>query len=114
MFEEWRLRFPERHRPERGAPETELLMDAWIAGFAKHNEITCALRSRPVEQQSCTWTYDPDGYWKTECGDHFCITEGSPAENRMSYCHCCSRRIVTDTEAGVIDSDARTEPEGTK
>jgi hypothetical protein len=50
MFEEWRLRFPERHRPERGAPETELLSDAWIAGFAKHHKITCAaVRAGSVE-----------------------------------------------------------------
>jgi hypothetical protein len=50
MFEEWRLRFPERHRPERGAPETERLLDAWIAGFAKHHKITCAaVRAGSVE-----------------------------------------------------------------
>jgi hypothetical protein len=53
---------------------------------------------------ACVWRYDPDGYWQTECSDQFCITEGSPAENRMRYCHYCGRRIMTNTEAGVIDS----------
>ena len=45
MFEEWRMSFPLKHRPERDAPNTKQLEDAWIAGFAKHNEITCATQS---------------------------------------------------------------------
>lgn len=53
MFEEWRTSFPEGKQPEPDAPQTEQLIDAWIAGFAKHNEITCAA---PVEQSDeQTW-----------------------------------------------------------
>lgn len=51
MFEEWRTSFPEGKQPEPGTPQTEQLIDAWIAGFAKHNEITCA-RTNEVEEGS--------------------------------------------------------------
>lgn len=53
---------------------------------------------------TCAWTYNPDGYWQTSCDDQFCISEGSPAENRMRYCHYCGRRITTSAEVGVIDA----------
>jgi hypothetical protein len=98
MLEEWRLRFPERHRPERGAPETERLLDAWIAGFAKHHKITCAaVRAGSVEQE-CTWTYNPDGYWQTSCDDQFMISnEQGPIANGMKFCHHCGLRIVVPT-----------------
>jgi hypothetical protein len=55
-------------------------------------------------EQECTWTYNPDGYWQTSCGDQFMISnEEGPSANGMNFCHHCGRRLV-----------ARTEPEGTK
>lgn len=45
MFDEWFRSVPRERRPMEDSAH-ELLIDAWIAGFAKHNEITCAARSR--------------------------------------------------------------------
>lgn len=46
-----------------------------------------------TETQQCIWTYDPDGYWQTSCGDQFCISDGTPAENKMRFCHYCGLRL---------------------
>lgn len=78
-------------------------------GSEPHTELCEAARAlytclQPGPRSTCTWTYDPDGYWQTSCDDQFCITEGSPAENRMRYCHYCGRRITTSAEVGVIDA----------
>lgn len=54
--------------------------------------IAATLRSRPVGE--CAWTFDPDGYWKTSCGDQFQISDGTPAENNMRFCHYCGLRIT--------------------
>ena len=43
----------------------------------------------------CTWEYDDDDdYWGTSCGDAFCITDGTPAENKMHYCPYCGKKLV--------------------
>lgn len=43
------------------------------------------------ERVTCTWKFDPDGYWQTECGDQFMFSEGGPTENRVKFCHYCGR-----------------------
>jgi hypothetical protein len=48
---------------------------------------------------TCTWRYDPDGYWQTECGDQFCFSEGGPTENRVKFCHYCGRGMVESAYA---------------
>lgn len=44
-------------------------------------------------EKQCIWTYNLDEYWQTSCGDQFCISEGTPAENNMRFCHYCGLRI---------------------
>lgn len=52
MFDEWFTSLPAQGRPIEGSAAFGLLSDAWIAGFAKHNEITCAApRSRSKKQK---------------------------------------------------------------
>lgn len=43
---------------------------------------------------SCLWKYDPDGYWKTGCGEGFTLTnEESLSANAIRFCHACGKRI---------------------
>lgn len=51
MFDEWFTSLPVERRPERDSPAFDLLIDAWIAGFAKHNEITCAAQRPRSKKQ---------------------------------------------------------------
>lgn len=51
MFEEWFTSLPVEKRPMRGSPTFDLLSLAWIAGFAKHNEITCAAQRPRSKKQ---------------------------------------------------------------
>jgi hypothetical protein len=55
---------------------------------------------------TCTWKYDPDGYWQTECGDQFCFSEGGPTENRVKFCHYCGRRMVESVYANEADEES--------
>ena len=47
----------------------------------------------PTPEQSCDWREDEDGIWHTACGESFEVTEGSPTENGMKFCHSCRRRL---------------------
>ena len=40
----------------------------------------------------CKWEEDED-CWKTECGNKFELTEGTPQDNEMKYCPFCGRKI---------------------
>jgi hypothetical protein len=55
--------------------------------------------------ETCTWKFDPDGYWQTECGDQFCFSEGGPAENRVKFCHYCGREMVESVYANQADEE---------
>ena len=45
----------------------------------------------------CVWRekFDPD-YWETGCDNAFIMIEGTPTENRMSYCPYCGRPLVEE------------------
>ena len=51
----------------------------------------------------CTWTESDDGVWETDCGSTFEITNGTPAENRMSFCPYCGKSLF------AICNEGRTE-----
>lgn len=69
-----------------------------------------ARRAAEDEGATCQWKFDPDGYWQTSCDDQFCIADGTPAENRMIYCHHCGRRIVTiDAATPAADNEGKGE-----
>lgn len=68
------------------------------------SELEAAPEGEPAPA-TCLWTYNPDGYWQTACGDQFCITEGTPAENRMRYCHYCGRQIAAPASEPRVMED---------
>ena len=49
----------------------------------------------------CTWEYDSDlDTWETECGESFCLTNGTPSENGMIYCFHCGKKIQESAVEG--------------
>jgi len=60
------------------------------------------LRALLEERGDCAWTVDDDGAWSTACGRVWQFEVGGPAENRMTYCMGCGRRVVAPAESGGV------------
>ena len=41
----------------------------------------------------CHWTEDGDGNYDTDCGQAFCMTDGTPEENHMKFCCYCGKAL---------------------
>jgi hypothetical protein len=59
------------------------------------------------EEAVCNWrqpTYDnfDANYWDADCGKSWAITEGTPTENGMKFCHGCGKPIK---EHPFVDSE---------
>lgn len=53
------------------------------------------MRLEPKPKQ-CTWKQDvDDGSWDTDCGNKFCIENGTPSDNGMLFCCYCGAKLVT-------------------
>lgn len=53
----------------------------------------------------CGWYQDGDEEsttWQTSCGAYFTLNEGTPSDNRFSFCYSCGKHIVEYP----IDEDA--------
>lgn len=51
-----------------------------------------------ADKMVCNWqqpSYDhfEANYWDTDCGESWAITEGTPTENGMKFCHGCGKPI---------------------
>lgn len=68
----------------------------------------CALQSQDREGAFCVWHNDPetDNSWNTGCRQLFELYDGTPSENRMSFCCYCGKPIQE-----VIDQARRIEGE---
>ena len=54
----------------------------------------------------CIWTPDGDGSFYTTCDQYWTVTEGTPADNGMNFCHHCGKRLqVGDGDAESIMTD---------
>jgi hypothetical protein len=42
---------------------------------------------------TCTWTYDEDGNWRTECGNLHIFIDGTPEQNEYEFCPYCGVKI---------------------
>jgi hypothetical protein len=50
------------------------------------------------DQETCKWErmdHDSDCY-ETSCGQAFCLTDGTPKENKFKFCSYCGRKIESD------------------
>jgi hypothetical protein len=45
------------------------------------------------QEQKCKWEEDNDANYDTDCGQTFCMTDGTPKENDFKYCTFCGRVI---------------------
>ena len=51
----------------------------------------------------CAWKYDSvDDYYDTACGNAYCLSEGTLADNDHRYCPYCGGLIDEQTEDGEI------------
>lgn len=71
-----------------GNHERQLMLHAYQAGRA-------TLQSQEPKDSFCVWHNDPetDNSWDTSCRQLFEIYDGTPAENRMSFCCYCGKPI---------------------
>ena len=57
-----------------------------------------ALKNPPEldKLSQCKWKLEDEDYnaYATDCGQCFCIEEGTPQENSMLYCCYCGRVLV--------------------
>lgn len=63
--------------------------------FAAYQAARAALQSQDREGAFCVWHNDPetDNSWDTSCRQLFEIYDGTPSENRMSFCCHCGKPI---------------------
>ncbi|HSG19204.1 MAG TPA: hypothetical protein VLA31_00410 [Burkholderiaceae bacterium] len=57
-----------------------------------------AVLAQPApEPETCTWHQDGDsdsGLYGTSCGRFFDLTDGTPEDNKMSWCCYCGKKLV--------------------
>jgi hypothetical protein len=57
------------------------------------------------EPETCTWHQDGDsdsGTYSTSCRHHFNLEDGTPEDNKMSWCCYCGKKLAQEliTEGG--------------
>lgn len=56
-------------------------------------------RSRPApSQKTCNWKEDDNGNWHTSCNQIHQFTNGTPEENRHTFCPYCGKKLRTPKE----------------
>jgi hypothetical protein len=46
---------------------------------------------KKLEEEKCHWKEDTDGTYETDCGQAYCMNDGTPKENDMRFCSFCGR-----------------------
>ena len=58
-----------------------------------------ALRTALAEPDTCTWQQDGDsesGVYGTSCRRYFSLEDGTPEDNKMSWCCYCGKRLAQE------------------
>ena len=71
---------------------------------AAHEKARAAL-AQPAPEPECTWHQDGDsdsGVYATSCGHYFNLEDGTPEDNKMSWCCYCGKKLAQEliTEGG--------------
>lgn len=91
-------------KPMRGAAEEFYAIHVgteWEArlSLTQFRELRAALAvaRASMGEDSCAWECEDDegDSWFTSCGHGWTFNDGGPAENHMTYCHGCGKRIDT-------------------
>jgi len=49
---------------------------------------------RAGEMVGCEWLEDEfDGYWRTDCNEMHCFTDGGPEDNHHRFCPYCGQPL---------------------
>lgn len=80
---------------------------SWTQDGPKRGRCSCVCHTAADQPSSapaaaCEWTQDLDGNWATCCGEMWCLIDGTPTDNDMTYCHHCGKRIK---ESLYLDPD---------
>ena len=51
-------------------------------------------QSAPTLSEQCEWKADEEGNWSTDCGEVWCLIDGTPSENDMKFCHGCGHPLA--------------------
>ena len=43
---------------------------------------------------TCRWTEDEDAVWNTDCGRRWEFTNGTPRDNKVTFCAFCGRKLT--------------------
>lgn len=60
------------------------------------NELIRLAALAEPQGDGCRWTEDEyeGGAWDTDCGQRFCIEDGTPEQNDMKFCCYCGHKIL--------------------
>jgi hypothetical protein len=69
------------------------------------SDLRAALAQPAPEPETCTWHQDGDsdsGVYATSCGHYFNLEDGTPEDNKMSWCCYCGKKLAQEliTEGG--------------
>jgi len=54
-----------------------------------------AIHEDSASATSCRWTYNHNTEaWETDCQETYSFLEGTPTENKTTFCNFCGRRVV--------------------
>uniref|UniRef100_A0A6M3IJV1 Uncharacterized protein n=1 Tax=viral metagenome TaxID=1070528 RepID=A0A6M3IJV1_9ZZZZ len=57
-----------------------------------------------LERPACVWVYDDSqDSWETTCDRSYCLSDGCPYENGMSYCPFCGGPLVEAAPERMFD-----------
>jgi len=57
------------------------------------------------ESGICAWQADEDGNLYTDCGEIFCIEEGTPVENGFKFCIYCGKPMAYCSYRDPLDDE---------
>jgi hypothetical protein len=86
---------------------TKILIDRAVAEQALHVAtgagyplaLIAALKAALVEPDYCTWQQDGDsdsGLYATSCRHYFNLEDGTPEDNKMSWCCYCGKKLAQE------------------
>ena len=62
-----------------------------------------------IENGSCDWEENEDGWWNTDCGNAFEFTDGSPIYNEFKCCPYCGKTLTETPYSEYDDSSANSD-----
>lgn len=56
--------------------------------------------TKKLNLDCCVWTFDADGFYRTDCGQTFQFDHGTPTQNHARFCQACGRKLRTGRPKG--------------